>query len=70
MELKHCPSIVILARVTTTHMLSVEADVGVVDPVVHLVLGDLKPSMAAWLQFQQVLFAELFSMKSLLCALS
>ena len=69
-ELEHCPSVIMITRVTTTHhTLFVEVDLGVIDPLVHLVFRNLKPSMATWLQLQQVVFAELFSMKSLLCPL-
>jgi hypothetical protein len=41
-------------------MSRVDVDMKIIDPLVHLVLGNLKSSMARWLQLQQALFAELF----------
>jgi hypothetical protein len=50
--------------VTTNGTLLVKVDVRVGNPLTHLVLGNLEPSMAAWLELQQALFRELFWMKS------
>jgi hypothetical protein len=66
MELEHGHALVVIMIVTTNGaLLLVKVDVRVGNPLIYLVLGNLEPSMAAWLELQQALFREFVLMKSL-----
>jgi hypothetical protein len=59
----------VITTLTTNGMKLVKINGGVRNPQICLVLGNLEPSLAAWLELQQALFCEFFSMKPLLCPL-
>jgi hypothetical protein len=59
-QLKLGHALVVITIVTTNGTLLVKVDVGVGNPLIDLALGNLEPSLAAWLELQQVLFRESF----------
>jgi hypothetical protein len=60
-ELERGQALVVIITIVTAHgALLVKVDVGVGNPLIHLaLLGNLEPSMAAWLELQQALFCVL-----------